>query len=128
MELPRHDLTRCNWATSLLQTLVPSSCGIAQTHSVAKDRPRRMPHRLQRSDMNRRLTAVAAWCPAIAFVALVVILRAGPGSPESDSPVRQRLVPALAADASVTAKLQPVAVVREEPAAVVQEEIASAVA
>jgi hypothetical protein len=78
--------------------------------------------------MNRRLTAVAAWCPAIAFVALVVILRAGPGSPESDSPVRQRLVPALAADASVTAKLQPVAVVREEPAAVVQEEIASAVA
>jgi hypothetical protein len=65
--------------------------------------------------MNRRLTAIAAWCPAIAFVAVVVVVRAGPVSPASENPVeQQRLVPALAADASVTEKLQPAAVVREE--------------
>ena len=79
--------------------------------------------------MNRRLTAIAAWCPAIAFVALVAVLRAGPVSSASDTPVvQQRLVPALAADASVTEKLPRAAVVREEPGAVVKEEIASAVA
>ena len=65
--------------------------------------------------MNRRLPAIAAWCPAIAFVALVIILRAGPVSPASDNPVvQQSLVPALVADASVTEKLQPIAFGRDE--------------
>jgi hypothetical protein len=72
--------------------------------------------------MNRRLTAIAAWCPAIAFVALVIILRAGPVSQASDNPVvEQRLVPALAADASVTGKLRPAAFGREEIASAVAE-------
>jgi D-alanyl-D-alanine carboxypeptidase len=72
--------------------------------------------------MNRRLTAIAAWCPAIAFVALVVVLRAGPVSPASDNPVvQQSLVPALAADASVTGKIQPAAFGKDEIASAVAE-------
>jgi hypothetical protein len=76
------------------------------------------------ADMSRRLATIVAWCPAIAVAALVVILRAGSVSPASDNPVvEQRLVLALAADASATGKLQPTAFGRDEIAPAVAEAV-----
>jgi len=67
---------------------------------------------------------MAAWYPAIAVAALVVILRAGPVSPGSDNPaVEPRLVPALAADASATEKVQPTAFGKDEIVPAVAEAV-----
>jgi hypothetical protein len=67
------------------------------------------------ADMSRRLAAMAVLCPAVVVAALVVVRLTQSVSPVTDSSVIEpRLVAALAADASVAEKLQPIAFGRDE--------------
>ena len=71
--------------------------------------PRRM------ANVSGRSLAIANLCPAIAVAALLVVRLADSVSPGAGSAiVEPRLVSALAADASVTGKLQPAAFGRDE--------------
>jgi hypothetical protein len=65
--------------------------------------------------MSRRSVAIANLCPAIVVAALVVIRLALSASPVTDNAaVEPSLISALAADASVTEKLRPIAFGRDE--------------
>jgi hypothetical protein len=67
------------------------------------------------ADVRRRLAEMTALYPAIVVAALAVVWLADSVSPGTDSSVvKPRLVSALAADASVTGKLQPTAFGRDE--------------
>jgi hypothetical protein len=67
------------------------------------------------ADVSGRSLAIANLCPAIVVAALIVVRLADSVSPGAGgSVVGPRLLPALAADASVTEKLQPAAFGRDE--------------